>query len=304
MSETIDFNELKASSVLPSPKGVRLKLMRLCQNEQVSLPELVRQIQADPVLAGRIIKLANAANQNRARPVASVTTDVLILVGVQAVRQVVLAISLVTSHQHGGCQGFDYAQFWSRSVAMACAAQALAGCVRIAPVAEMFTCGLLAGIGHLGLASARPPAYSRLLAQYRGAPPEAMTRAETQLFGFNHLSLAAAMMGDWNIPRLFCDAVLLHESPQASGLAEDTRQQRLARMLQMAARIAEFCMAPDDALEDLAAALFELGKAVGLDPAQVAAVVSQSSSEWAEWGQVLQVKTRRLPPLPQDRLPH
>lgn len=297
MSEIIDFSELKASNVLPSPKGVRLKVMRLCQNEQVSLPELAKQIQTDPVMAGRIIKIANVTNVHRPRPIASVTTDVLILVGVQAVRQIVLGISLVTSYQNGGCKGFDYAQFWSRSVAMACAAQALTGCIRIAPVAEMFTCGLLAGIGRLGLASARPDAYSRLLEQYHDQPLADMTHAEAQLFGFNHLSLAAAMMNDWNIPRLFSDAVLFHEAPQASGFAQDSRQQRLVRILQMAARVADICVAADDERERLIPSLLAFGTAVGIEPEQVATVVSKTSSDWAEWGEVLHVQTRPLSPL-------
>jgi HD-like signal output (HDOD) protein len=298
MSEVIDFNELKASNVLPSPNGVRLKVMRLCQNEQVSLLELAKQIQTDPVMAGRMIKIANVANANRRRPVASVTTDVLILVGLQAVRQIVLGISLVTSYQDGGCKGFNYAQFWSRSVAMACAAQALTGYIRIAPTAEMFTCGLLAGIGRLGLASARPTAYSRLLQEYQDKPLADMTVAETQLFGFNHLSLAAAMMSDWSIPRLFSDSVLFHEAPQASGFAEDARQQRLVRILQMAAYIADICIAADDERESMIPALLEFGRAVGIEQEQVATVVSQTSIEWAEWGEVLQVQTRPLPPLP------
>lgn len=301
MSELIDFNELKAAHALPSPRGVRLNIMRLCQHENVSLQELARQIQSDPVLAGRIIKLANRHNQNNVRPIASVTTDVLILIGVAAVRQVVLGISLLTSYQSGACRNFSYAQFWSQSVAMACAAQALAGCVRIAPVAEMFTCGLLAGIGRLGLASARPEAYSGLLTQYADSPPEQMTEAETQLFGYNHLSLAVAMMNDWNIPRLFCDAVLFHEAPQASGFAAESRQQKLVQLLNCAARIADICMARDDGqVQHLYAALCASGPALGIEQEQLADVIHQASLDWADWGSVLQVKTRVLPPLQID----
>lgn len=78
MSEVIDFNERKASNVLPSPKGMRLKVMRLCQNEQISLLELAKQIQAEPVMAARMIKIANVTNANvmntgRRRPAVSVT---------------------------------------------------------------------------------------------------------------------------------------------------------------------------------------------------------------------------------------
>ena len=271
--------------------------MRLCQNQDLSMRDLSAQIQADPVLAGRIIKIANSVRQNRMRAIASVSTDVLLLVGVGAVRQLALGISLVSAYQNGACTRFDYLRFWSRSVAMACAAQALAACVRVAPAAEMFTCGLLADIGRLALASARPQAYACLLEEYENAPADALTHAETRLFGFSHLSLAAAMIGDWDIPRRFGDAVLFHESPQGSGFAEDTRQQRLVRVLQIAARLADICVADAAEREVLIAPLFELCAAAGIGPQQVAAVAGQTSVDWAEWGAVLQVQTRPLRPL-------
>ena len=119
MSELIAFQELKTSNKLPSPQGVMLNVIRLCQREQVALPELVRQIQVDPMLTGRLIKVANVVNPIKSRKIASVSTDVLILVGVHTVRQLALGISLVTTYQSGACAGFNYGQFWSRSLAMA-----------------------------------------------------------------------------------------------------------------------------------------------------------------------------------------
>lgn len=295
MQEAIDFNELKASGALPSPKGVMLSIMRLCQREQVSLQELARTIQSDPVLAGRIIKIANSANPNKSRPIAAVTTDVLILIGVQAVRQVVLGLSLVTTYRSGGCAAFDYAQFWERSVAMACATQALAKRIRVAPVSEMFTCGLLADIGRLGLASVRPETYSRLLEQMADSSSEDVLAAETESFGFNHLSLAAAMMADWNIPRLFSEAVLFHENPHAYGLAPDSRQHRLAYILHTAARIADLYVASEERRATLVPEFFSLSATIGIDKEQLADIANEVSREWMEWGNMLQFRTQELP---------
>lgn len=295
MSEIIDFNELKATGVLPSPRGVMLAVIRLCQREQVSLQELARTVQADPVLAGRIIKLANAANPVKTRSIAAVTTDVLILIGVHAVRQVALGLSLASSYRNGPCAGFDYARFWARSLAMACAAKAVGEKIRVAPAAEMFTCGLLAGIGRLGIASARPAAYARLLEEMRGCWPEELALAEAKLFGFSHLSLAAAMMADWNIPRLFSDAVLFHEKPHASGFSAGSRQQRLTQGLHLAALIADLCVVTDDERTLLAPSVFEAASAFGLDDDQMAPLVEEVSREWEDWGEVLQLGARALP---------
>ncbi len=295
MSELIAFQELKASSKLPSPQGVMLNVIRLCQHEQAALPELARQIQVDPMLTGRLIKIANVLNPVKSRKIAAISTDVLILVGVHTVRQLALGISLVTSYQSGACAGFSYDQFWSRSLALACAAQALAERIRIAPVAEVFTCGLLAGIGQLSLAMVRPVEYSDLLAQHRASAPEVRMQAEVALFGINHLHLAALMMADWGIPRLFGDAVRFHETPQRSGFAEDSRQQRLMQLLHVAARIADLCMAGDDQREPQIALLLGSADRIGLPRHALAGAINEASREWRDSGAMLHVTTQAVP---------
>jgi HD-like signal output (HDOD) protein len=296
MSDLIDFNEVRASNVLPSPKGIGLKVMQLCQQEQVSLKELARLIQGDPVLSGRIIKLANAVNRNKQRQIASITSDVLILVGVHAVRQVVMGISMVTSYKNGECGNFDYGRFWSHSVAMGCAAQLITAAVNVAPVAEMFITGLLANIGRLGLASARPQAYSALIGDYRQSEPTEFIEAEQAQFGFTHLTLAVAMMSDWNIPRLFADGVLYHRAPSSSPLPADSRNQKIVLVLQLAGRLADHCMASDETRAQSVESLSALARALDIGDESLAQIAARLSEEWLEWGTVLQVPVRALAP--------
>lgn len=305
MSDKLDFAELKASGVLPSPKGVALTVMQLCQRENVSLPELARTIQADPVLAGRIIKIANVANPNKSRPIASITTDTLILVGIHAIRQVVLGFSLVTSYQEGACKAFDYPIYWARSVAMASAAQAIGATLRIAPPAEMFTCGLLCGIGQLSLATARPEAYSALLESHSGKPMDDLVAAERRLFGLDHRLLSAEMMADWGIPKLFIDAVSFHENPEASGFAEGSRQSKLIYSLQLAALLADIFLATENVRDAMLPRLFNLGIDLGIGPVQLVDIANQTAREWSEWGKLLNIKTSTIPAfaVPEDTQP-
>ncbi|MCE9633873.1 MAG: HDOD domain-containing protein, partial [Methylophilales bacterium] len=142
MSDLLDFAELKASGLLPSPKGVALMVMQLCQKEEVSLSEVSQIIRGDPVLAGRVIKIANAINPNKRRPIASVSAETVIIIGTNTVQQIVLGFSLINAKPQHLCKNFDYENFWSHSIATASAAQALGETTRIAPSTEMFTCGL------------------------------------------------------------------------------------------------------------------------------------------------------------------
>lgn len=295
MHQYIDFAELKASDALPSPKGVALHILHLCSKENVALGDLAKAIQSDPVLAGRVVKLANSTGLSRGRPVVAVTGDVLVLVGVNAIRQLVLGISLIKEYANGDCSTFDYGSFWSRSIAMACAAQAIGARIRVAAPAEIFMCGLLAGIGRLGLATIRPAAYADLLKQYQSANIEALLAAESAEFGMHHLDLAAAMMEDWKIPRLFSQAVALHERQPAMIPLLPARQAQMTGLLRIAAEIADVCVAPEQFRERMASALPAMAKDMDIEREELMLILAVASHEWMEWSAMLGVRARPLP---------
>jgi HD-like signal output (HDOD) protein len=288
------FAELQQEEALPSPSGVRLSIMRMCRQEDVSLPDLVTQILADPILAGRIIKIANGATINKGRPLVAVSKDVLLMIGLQAVRQLALAISLTTERQQELCAGFNYQNFWSRSVAMACAGQALAEYYGEAPPAEMFASGLLANIGRLGLAASKPEQYAAVLATLE--QPSALAMAEKLQFGFNHLELAAAMMQDWQIPRLFCDAIIYHEAPLQSGLDDESRTLRLSQMLHVAGMIADYCVASEEQRGAVLQTVIDAGQPVNGEPEHVVALCDRVGRDWSEWGALVNIPVQSLPP--------
>jgi HD-like signal output (HDOD) protein len=295
VSDKLNFDELKAEGVLPSPRGVALTVMQLCQQEDIALPVLAHTILGDPALAGHIIKLANIVNPNKNRPIASVTTDTLILIGIHAIRQAVIGHALITAYQKGKCSEFDYRHFWSNSAAMACAAQSIGTVVRIAPLAEVFTCGLLAEVGQLGLATARPDAYSTLLKQYAGKPLNELIQAESHQFGMDRRTLAGAMLADWGMPRLFVDAVSFYDRPGNSGFAPGSRHLNLILTLQLAALLANIYTAPDHARAALVPGIFEIGTTLDLNAERVVAIANQAALDWLDWGELLNIKTSAVP---------
>src|SRR5688572_621502 len=145
------FEELKATGLLPSPKGVALQLLTLMRDENVSRPAIVRTLMADPALCGRLIKVANGANLAGCRPVASIAAAVTVL-GLASVRSLALSFSLLSAYRTGVCEGFDYPAFWTRSLNEGLAARILAARLRLSSPEEIFICGLLSRIGYLALA--------------------------------------------------------------------------------------------------------------------------------------------------------
>lgn len=100
------YHSLKATGKLPSPKGVALSIIKLLQRDDFRVSELVRLVQSDPAIAGRLLKFANAAAFGRARPIVSLQRAIVAL-GAFRVRDLVVGLSVMHSHRSGQCSGFD-----------------------------------------------------------------------------------------------------------------------------------------------------------------------------------------------------
>jgi diguanylate cyclase (GGDEF)-like protein len=288
------FLEIKASGMLPSPQGAALKVIELCGRDDVPLPELLRVLQTDPAMTGKLLKLANSAAFARPRPAASLTPDVLMSLGIQAVRQVVLAFSLVSAYREGACPGFDYGLFWSRSLARGAAAQLLGGIVRCAPAGELFTLGLLAGVGRLALAALHPAAYGEIIARAGDPCAPRIREMETAAFGFDHADVSAALLRDWGLPRLFCDAVMHYEAPEESGFDPASRPGRLVLTLNLAARLAALCFMPEAERRAGFDAASAAGETLGIGRENLPTLADEMLREWAQWSHELDVPAHEV----------
>lgn len=288
------FDELKTTGKLPSPAGVALAVIELCRRDGTSIDEIAHAVRADPALSGRIIKFANAAAHGPRRPVVSVP-EAIRMIGVSTVRQLVLGFSLVGQHRSGACRGFDYARFWSRSLATAIAASALTARVRSAPPEEAFTCGLLADIGSLALATVYPVEFAELLALPAGKRPRERATLERERFATDHTELGAALLQDWHLPRIFVSAVFHHQNPTAAHLSEASREFTLCAVLGLAAQLADYCVAREDDRRLLVPDLILSAARLGLDEAMLGKLSDELVVQWKDWGQILEVKTQDVP---------
>ncbi len=282
--------QLQAGGRLPGPTELVQTLMRTLDRGDASLPEIARLIQGDPVLTGRLLRLANSGAYARARPHVAVTPELLMVIGLAAVRHVALAFCLIDRARERIAPDFDTLAFWRRSLAEACAAQTLATITRAAPAAEMFTLGLVAEIGQLALAALEPQGYPALLARLRDAPPETLAAAERRAFGADQRELAVALLADWGFPKLFVEAVRWHALPPPQWPAPlGERQWRLCTSLSLAHRCADLLVAgrtrPDDGFEGVRE------EATALGVSDLAAFFGEIERAWRDWGDFLALPT-------------
>ncbi len=285
------FEALKSSDNLPSPSGVALRLMELTADADAPMADVIALLNTDPASIGRLLKMANSAAYGRPRPAIAVTPDVLLSIGIRALRQVVLAFSLLANHRQGNCREFDYEGFWAHSLVRALVCQRLATLVNVVPAAELFTFGLLAHVGELGLASLHAHEYCEVLKAR--ADRSGQSKLEQKAFGFTGAMLSAAMLADWGMPTLFTNVLL----PQQPGSATaNPRAERIRGSLDLAEGLAATLLGGTDrnVVTEGLAALLPVARELGLDAETLTALSQDMHEDWATWSKTFELAVRPL----------
>jgi diguanylate cyclase (GGDEF)-like protein len=160
----------------------------------------------------------------------------------------------------------------------------------------MFTIGLLSNVGRMALAALHADSYGELMAHAGGQFNAALTAQEMKAFGHTHLDVAAAMMRDWGLPKLFTDAVLFHEAPELAELGIESRSGRLAVCLRLATQLANLCFVPQAERAAEFAKLLPLAKELGIPDGNLAALGDQMLREWKDWSALLELDVHEVAP--------
>lgn len=197
----------------PFSPVVRQVLASLSVEEhKISLPGIGVQIEQDPLMAGRVLSVANSALYNRGIQITSVPRAAARL-GLNRLRNVVLSLSV--NRIWGNLRApssFSMARFNLHSLATATAGEILSQRTTPENADQAFVAGLFHDIGELLLLSTFPAEYAVLL---EGAPPggEDLEECEREKFGISHAEVSAAVTAYWNLPRSIQTAVQFHERP-------------------------------------------------------------------------------------------
>lgn len=285
------FLELKATGDLPSPTGVALNVLEQLQNKSVSCTAITSSIQADPALAGRLLKLANSfsGGDNGARPTVSLQ-ETIAKVGPGVTRHITLGLSVLSTNRDGQCDAFDYDDFWSFSLAMGIATELLSERDQLFPKDEAFTVGLLSNIGRMALANVYPEQYTKILQASVDQPITVLLAEERKQLNTDHLEMAHALLKDWGLPRVHHDAI-----PGMYDLSllnnRNNRTQALSSYLNLASRIATICLR--DLAQDSAmvTAVYDQANTLGISAAEVKDLINQTRINWLEWRDMLHVNS-------------
>ena len=304
------FEELKSTGLLPGPSGVAMEILDLSQREETTVDDLTHVIQADPALAGRILKCANSASSGSRKKFSSLA-EAVIRLGRRYISTVVLSFSVLSNSKNGPCCRFDYLKFSSGSLVLGLAAQTLTQKTKAFTPSDAFTCGMLSRTGQLGLANLFPEDYGSLLDVWDEGAPDELIRMEQEAFSTDHTQLTAMLFEDWGLPAYFSEAVL--QQGMLGGRSADDASDAgrlLHDILQVASQMAAVCVADEHRRPRLLPELIERGKRLDLKPEQAIELCDQITADtafmlylcdqvvnqWHDWGEVIDVPTETIPP--------
>lgn len=286
-TESVDhlWQRILESDLLPRPQGATQALLKALERENTDLGEIARYAQADPVLASRLLRLANSAAYAARRPAVAITPDVLMRLGLTTIRQLVAAMNLVTGLRKGQCPTVDPVRHWRRALLQAVLAQHLGAKERVAPPSECFVLGLLWDSGSLLLVECDPTACA--LARDAGDRLRQVLREH----GYTPMLITAALMAWLGFPAVFLDAVRCQAACEANeSCAIAPRSRRIAELLALceAAATAALSTGAGPSSETFAT-LTANAQAFNLSLDEVDALLEQVWDEWQDWCRLLEL---------------
>lgn len=212
---------------LPTLSPVAQRVLRMGSAAEAELADIVRIIQSDPALTGRVLSMCQRAEHGLGDRVTTVERAVVML-GFEAVRAAILSVAVYDTmaghtaqlEDREGADGFRHEAFWRHCVSTACAADEIARAhkgLRVSPD-EAFVSGLLHDLGKLALDLVLPRTYGKVmqLAEDRGLSAAA---AAQRIIGIDHHTAGKRLAEHWNLPLTIQDSMWLYGQPP-EGMAE------------------------------------------------------------------------------------
>jgi diguanylate cyclase (GGDEF)-like protein len=233
--------DISQYSRLPSLPTTALEVVRLFNNPECPVEQLLAVIRSDPAIVGKLLKAANSAEYGVRGQVTDLKRAVVLL-GRNTVTPLVLSFSLAQQSMGVATQTRWFEAFWERSFFRATAAEILCGQMGSDDLrGESYTTCLLAGIGRLALLKAEP-ALSVALLQRAEHEQLTIEDLETETFGFNHRQLSAALLQTMGLPERVVVAVqqLCEDTSNGNDSSTDATDLKLSLIVRTSDTIARF----------------------------------------------------------------
>jgi putative nucleotidyltransferase with HDIG domain len=218
-----------ALRLVPPFPSVAQRIMALAGKEDSSAEQIGKLAKVDPSFSAELLRFANSALFGASRKISGLTQAILLL-GVDRVKTMA-AVVVMNRMVRSSVRIPALRKVWIHSLATAVIAEEAAPRMGVGRDAG-HTAGLLHNLGALGLMSAYPDEYARMLTVSSDFGFDLLT-TEKDLFEIDHCVAGAYLAQDWNFPDELVRAITAHhETPTA-------RRTGLEALVQVSWRLAD-----------------------------------------------------------------
>lgn len=204
----VDLNRLLSGAQLPALPQSALRLIELSQNQKNGPPEFAAPIEADPGLAGQVLKFVNSAYFGFAREIASVKLAIS-MVGIRTIKNFALWSAVFSLMPNPKCGPFELRSLWQDSLRRALFARRFGKLVGVRDPEDLFAAALLQDMAVPLLAKELSETYAASL-EARDGGKTRLSQVERERFGWTHAAAGARMAHQWNLPHEFAALIERH----------------------------------------------------------------------------------------------
>jgi putative nucleotidyltransferase with HDIG domain len=195
---------------LPPLPGTVARISAMLQDINVSQRALADAISIDPMLASRILRLANSPIYSMRNPVSNLIGAVS-TIGNRSIYELVVVNAASETFGQEIHKSVIGREIWFHSLGTAIAATELCSLAKLRGSEEAFICGLLHDLGKLIFLKADAEFYTTVV--HRSQEEGGLLAIEKKVFGFDHAKLGTAAAEAWHFPGPVCDIISAHHDP-------------------------------------------------------------------------------------------
>lgn len=218
-----------ALRLVPPFPAVAHRILALVSKEDVDPRELGDLVKMDPSFSAELLRFANSALFGLRREVTSLAQAVL-MVGTDRIKTMATMVAL-NRMVRSSVRITALRKVWLHSLVTAVIAEEAARIARL-DRDTAYTTGLLHNLGTLGLMSAYPDEYSRMLEVSDDFGFDLLL-TERDLFEIDHCAAGAYLAQDWDFPDELAAAIATHHDEPVPGEAS------LDNLIQVSWRLAD-----------------------------------------------------------------
>ena len=188
------------------------RLFGRIEDEAIAFAELKEEIYKDQSLTANILKLCNSAYVGLPHRVTTLS-HAMVLLGLNNLKKIILTVLIKPVYSRKTNIYFlKKGDLFRHALGCALTAEWLARQKGYINPEEAFVAGLLHDIGKVVLGERALEQFDRIMRKIIEEGKD-LTRAEEEVFGYNHAQVGAWVAEAWHLPPLLRDVILCHHRP-------------------------------------------------------------------------------------------